>query len=218
MKMMVELGICQPTVPSRPPPNGLLSLPSALLHSSALARQQSTAGQSIQKSTMAGRRMSSLLPKAVAAVAIKALYLEHEQEVEDSQVTSLPGGGGGAHRQHHRWMRTSRAQCDIHAAPSSSTNASLPFQRMSQRRFDKLSLYNASIGTLSNINSSYKGGNRASDMKEKYNIDWYTILGEGAYGKVHPARVKSTGEKVCLDCLMHLCADMQLIVDASPRD
>ena len=162
--------------------------------------------------------MSSLLPKAVAAVATKALYLEHEQEVEDSQVTSLPGGGGGAHRQHHRWMRTSRAQCDTHAAPSSSTNASLPFQRMSQRRFDKLSLYNASIGTLSNINSSYKGGNRASDMKEKYNIDWYTILGEGAYGKVHPARVKSTGEKVCLDCLMHLCADMQLIVDASPRD
>ncbi|EED87712.1 calcium-dependent protein kinase, partial [Thalassiosira pseudonana CCMP1335] len=43
------------------------------------------------------------------------------------------------------------------------------------------------------------------------------ILGEGAYGKVHPARVKSTGEKVCLDCLMHLCADMQSETDALVR-
>lgn len=33
-------------------------------------------------------------------------------------------------------------------------------------------------------------------LTEKYNIDWNTVLGEGAYGSVHPARLAATGEKV----------------------
>jgi hypothetical protein len=32
----------------------------------------------------------------------------------------------------------------------------------------------------------------------KYNVDWNTVLGEGAYGSVHPARLAATGEKVAL--------------------
>jgi serine/threonine protein kinase len=35
-------------------------------------------------------------------------------------------------------------------------------------------------------------------LDEKYKIDWSLVLGEGAYGKVHPARVAATGEKVAL--------------------
>jgi len=35
-------------------------------------------------------------------------------------------------------------------------------------------------------------------LNEKYNVDWNTVLGEGAYGSVHPARLALTGEKVAL--------------------
>lgn len=33
-------------------------------------------------------------------------------------------------------------------------------------------------------------------LNDKYNVDWNTNLGEGAYGSVHPARLAVTGEKV----------------------
>lgn len=35
-------------------------------------------------------------------------------------------------------------------------------------------------------------------LHEKYKVDWKTVLGEGAYGSVHPARLALTGEKVAL--------------------
>ena len=35
-------------------------------------------------------------------------------------------------------------------------------------------------------------------LHEKYNVDWNVVLGEGAYGSVHPARLALTGEKVAL--------------------
>lgn len=35
-------------------------------------------------------------------------------------------------------------------------------------------------------------------LHEKYKVDWKTVLGEGAYGSVHPARLALTGEKVSL--------------------
>jgi len=39
---------------------------------------------------------------------------------------------------------------------------------------------------------------RGRNLNEKYNVDWKTVLGEGAYGSVHPARLAATGEKVAL--------------------
>ena len=36
----------------------------------------------------------------------------------------------------------------------------------------------------------------ARGLNDKYNVDWKTVLGEGAYGSVHPARLANTGEKV----------------------
>eukprot|EP00581_Thalassiosira_minuscula_P011566 CAMPEP_0183713244 /NCGR_PEP_ID=MMETSP0737-20130205/8139_1 /TAXON_ID=385413 /ORGANISM="Thalassiosira miniscula, Strain CCMP1093" /LENGTH=908 /DNA_ID=CAMNT_0025941997 /DNA_START=158 /DNA_END=2884 /DNA_ORIENTATION=+ len=36
------------------------------------------------------------------------------------------------------------------------------------------------------------------DMNEKYDVDFTTVLGEGAYGRVHPATLVETGEKVAL--------------------
>jgi len=39
---------------------------------------------------------------------------------------------------------------------------------------------------------------RARNLDDKYRVDWNMVLGEGAYGSVHPARVANTGEKVAL--------------------
>ena len=39
---------------------------------------------------------------------------------------------------------------------------------------------------------------RARTLDDKYNIDWDTVIGEGAYGSVHPGRLAATGEKVRL--------------------
>lgn len=36
----------------------------------------------------------------------------------------------------------------------------------------------------------------ARGMNHKYTVDWKVVLGEGAYGSVHPARLAATGEKV----------------------
>eukprot|EP00980_Cylindrotheca_fusiformis_P026140 scaffold15472_cov117-Cylindrotheca_fusiformis.AAC.4 len=36
------------------------------------------------------------------------------------------------------------------------------------------------------------------NLHTKYKVDWKTVLGEGAYGSVYPARLASTGEKVAL--------------------
>ena len=37
---------------------------------------------------------------------------------------------------------------------------------------------------------------RGRGLYDKYKVDWDTVLGEGAYGTVHPARLAATGEKV----------------------
>ena len=37
---------------------------------------------------------------------------------------------------------------------------------------------------------------RARHLDEKYNVDFSNVLGEGAFGSVHPARLASTGQKV----------------------
>ena len=53
-------------------------------------------------------------------------------------------------------------------------------------------------GSARNVTAHRMRSIRARNLDDKYNVDWKTVLGEGAYGSVHPARVASTGEKVRL--------------------
>lgn len=39
---------------------------------------------------------------------------------------------------------------------------------------------------------------RGRSLNAKYIVDWDTVLGEGAYGSVHPGRLRATGEKVAI--------------------
>ena len=63
----------------------------------------------------------------------------------------------------------------------------------------------ASIPTSSSSSSSPRNvmlhsrrSLRGRSLHAKYLVDWSTVLGEGAYGTVHPGRLKATGEKVAI--------------------
>jgi hypothetical protein len=49
-----------------------------------------------------------------------------------------------------------------------------------------------------NVMLHRKRSKAGRDLYSKYNVDWKTVLGEGAYGSVYPARLACTGEKVAL--------------------
>jgi hypothetical protein len=84
-----------------------------------------------------------------------------------------------------------------------------PFQRLS-RKLDaedapfepwRQSPTAPQSSSLLHIYSKDENGKNHKDdipMNKKYSIDWSHVLGEGAYGKVHLARVIGTGEKVAL--------------------
>lgn len=56
------------------------------------------------------------------------------------------------------------------------------------------------------------------ELHAAYKVDWNTVLGEGAYGRVYPARDLTTGEQVrCTElsqlsfcCTLNLCAYFDL--------
>ena len=56
------------------------------------------------------------------------------------------------------------------------------------RRFDTQQPKNVMLNRMRSL--------RGRNLNEKYNVNWNTVLGEGAYGSVHPARLAATGEKV----------------------
>ena len=64
----------------------------------------------------------------------------------------------------------------------------------------KLSINNPKAANLSRFHSLNDRG-----MSHKYKVDWQTVLGEGAYGSVHPARLAATGEKVSV------CESMRVV-------
>ena len=60
------------------------------------------------------------------------------------------------------------------------------------------SLPSSSSETPRNVMLKSMRSLRGRPLSAKYNVDWETVLGEGAYGSVHPARHAATGEKVAL--------------------
>lgn len=51
-------------------------------------------------------------------------------------------------------------------------------------------------GPRRNVMLHRKRSVRARHLDDKYIVDWSTVMGEGAYGSVHPARLRQTGQKV----------------------
>jgi Serine/threonine protein kinase len=83
-------------------------------------------------------------------------------------------------------LNTSRIQEDHtldHENPTASTSTTTKKDSNSQPR---------------NVMLHRHRSTSSRSLSAKYNVDWKTVLGEGAYGSVHPARLASTGEKVAL--------------------
>ena len=70
------------------------------------------------------------------------------------------------------------------AHPQSSTNTSSSKFKLSSKNQPR----NVMVHRLRSL--------RGRSLNEKYNVEWKQVLGEGAYGSVHPARLAATGEKV----------------------
>jgi hypothetical protein len=79
---------------------------------------------------------------------------------------------------------------------NSHTTSMEPLQRTTAAAKNKLS--HSQIHQPRNVMISRMRSVAGRGLHEKYNVDWKTVLGEGAYGSVHPARLALTGEKVSL--------------------
>lgn len=89
---------------------------------------------------------------------------------------------------------------------SNTTNTSGENQSFSTFPWDLAILLLAGITTVTMVSDSeprnvmlqHMRSLKGRSLHDKYKIDWDVILGEGAYGSVHPARLSATGEKVAL--------------------
>ena len=135
------------------------------------------------------------LTAGLAAVAAAAAHASTAATSEDEgECTARP--------RHPQDMASARLT-------SSSLGPSLPSPSMTLcEAATATSTASASSSSSSNANSSSSSPNprnvmlhrmrsvRGRGLDDKYIVDWKTILGEGAYGSVHPARLRATGEKV----------------------
>ena len=79
---------------------------------------------------------------------------------------------------------------------NNNTTSMEPLQRKTASAKNKLSP--SRIHQPRNVMISRMRSVAGRGLHDKYNVDWKTVLGEGAYGSVHPARLALTGEKVSL--------------------
>ena len=89
---------------------------------------------------------------------------------------------------------TTRTTGPLHITHCESKSSSFSFSSSSSSPSSSLSHSTAPRNVMIHRMRSLRG----RSLRDKYNVDWSTILGEGAYGSVHPARLAATGEKVAL--------------------
>ena len=116
----------------------------------------------------AGGKKSWLVSLASASAAVALLTIVDDEDNNNNTV-----------RTGCEFFRHPESPAPFEQSPMSPSSSSL------LRRFSK-----------DKNGKNEKDGNLP--MNKKYNIDWSNVLGEGAYGKVHLARVAATGEKVAL--------------------
>lgn len=144
-----------------------------------------TAGQnSRQRSTpSSGWALCGTAAAAAAAVASASAHHQHKQNKEVLGVNNCWPGA-------YAYADASPAQCEPNKSSAQSENVPVQLQR--SKRVPTRG------GAARNVMLHRMRSFRARDMSEKYRVDWKTVLGEGAYGCVHPARLRATGEKVAL--------------------
>lgn len=87
--------------------------------------------------------------------------------------------------------RRTRVRCD--AFYQSSRSLSQPESR--DLRTDGRSDLRRGASSFTG-NAYFARTKRAHELHSTYKVDWETVLGEGAYGRVYPGKHRDTGEKV----------------------
>jgi hypothetical protein len=95
----------------------------------------------------------------------------------------------------------SRARCD-------ALHQKLPFQRLDRQTSHLERTWPTQPITLDKTK-------RADELHSTYKVDWKTVLGEGAYGQVYPARHRGSGEKVI--CSAHISHFILLMIIRSHK-
>jgi len=118
---------------------------------------------------LARRALNSNTTAAAAAVIAITLHQRHETADHDDCITSRTAARCNHVHQMSFNLDTERPirQLDRHTSDAQITRSRLPKTK------------------------------NANDLYSTYKVDWNTVLGEGAYGRVYPARHRNTGEKVC---------------------
>mmetsp|Transcript_31417 Transcript_31417/g.59761 ORF Transcript_31417/g.59761 Transcript_31417/m.59761 type:complete len:289 (+) Transcript_31417:68-934(+) len=149
---------------------------------------------------------------ATAAVAVAVAIVSHEDDDDDSTTQhhsrnerSIPASiksllsSSRAQQQQQQQQQRPIVQCE--------ETKLLPYQRLSHNATENRGVAFGPWRSESSANARkllvrrqtrQHGNERDVDMNEKYCIDFDTVLGEGAYGRVHPACTVETGENVAL--------------------
>lgn len=101
-------------------------------------------------------------------------------------------------------LSSTKTQCEEAQSQSESAATQSPQQQQVQATSMAMSMLHPAASSSStsdaprNVMLKSMRSLRGRPLSAKYNVDWLTVLGEGAYGSVHPARHAKTGEKVAL--------------------
>ena len=141
--------------------------------------------------------MTALIAAATCLTG-SALLMETSLEQDTKTETTLP-----VHQKQSNDCATSTLQPQVIQATSLSFSPSNEHEASHHmtHRVTGNGVTLASTPTSSsprNVMLQSRRSLRGRSLNAKYRVDWSTVLGEGAYGTVHPGRLRATGEKVAI--------------------
>lgn len=146
------------------------------------------------------KRLASSAPKSAAA-PILASHAPNEQDHHSVMLPTLMALAAvavGAAYSHTFNTECEAATATWSSAPSdaAAAAAAAPVRNSKPptRQHNMMQPRNVMLHRMRSV--------RGRNLEDKYNVDWSTKLGEGAYGSVYPARLATTGEKVSVSRVM----------------
>ena len=124
----------------------------------------------------------------------------------------------------HRHLNDGAARDNGNAGTKCDAAQTMPFQRLNRPQHHDVQQMDVNLSDLRAVDNKQSSSSSSrltktkqiKEMHATYKVDWNTVLGEGAYGRVYPARDLTTGEQVCctLSCLdfRSVCAPLKHLV------
>ena len=179
----------------------------AILLGGTYQREQRRQLQEQENGIKDGKTISAItsIPESVIytvdTIATPSVITEHDStsslSKNNNNNNSAHGSTGKERTNHHRGLLLDDIIAGIKSIAASSSDAISSHMEPLRRQAVKNQIpsqFHQPRNVMINRMRSVAG----RGLHEKYNVEWDTVLGEGAYGSVHPARLALTGEKVAL--------------------